>query len=117
MAEQSLDLQRAARDPQRANDRPWTEILEFWPLWEEKKRCKRSKIKSSEETYLLGRVLAHSPVENLASAVVPVKVRRETGAEVAPPGQGGAEHREEHELLDLFEWPGEGKRQGGLASD
>ena len=79
-------------------------------------------MKSSEETYLLGRVLAHSPVENLASAVVPVKVWRETGAEVAPPGQGGAEHREEHELLeedghDLFEWGGEGKRKGGLDSD
>ena len=74
-------------------------------------------MKSSEETYLLGRVLAHSPVENLASAVVPVKVWRETRAEVAPPGQGGAEHREEHELLDLFEWPGEGKRKGGLDSD
>ena len=61
-------------------------------------------------------MLAHSPVENLATAVVPVKVWRETRAVVAPPGQGGAEHRGQHELLDLFEWAGEGTGQVDLVS-
>ena len=44
-AEQSLDLQRAATDPQRANDRPWTENLEFWPLWEGKKKMQKKRMK------------------------------------------------------------------------
>ena len=73
-------------DPQWATiSLPWTENLEFWPLRKRENNVKPSFLQIT--TSLLDS-LAQCPVENMASAIVPMELVGLAGTKVTPPGDG-----------------------------